>query len=215
MLCRLSLDYLDRIICGDCTGVLTELPAACIDLVVTDPPYLVGYRDRAGRRVLGDDDAGLIGRAFAEVGRVLKPGRFAVSFYGWKHSEVFLRAWRRAGLRPVGHFVWVKNYASSVGVTQRCHELAYLLAKGSPAPPRFALRDVLRWRFTGNCLHPTQKPVMALRPLIGAYSSPGEVVLDPFAGSGTTALAAAELGRHYLAIERSAACVRVARSRLR
>ncbi|MDP2660002.1 MAG: DNA methyltransferase [Dehalococcoidia bacterium] len=57
------------------------------------------------------------------------------------------------------------------------------------------------WRYTGNRLHPTQKPVEALQPLIGTYSRPGDVVLDPFAGSGSTAVAARQLGRRPIGIE--------------
>jgi len=59
----------------------------------------------------------------------------------------------------------------------------------------------LPWRYSGNRLHPTQKPLIALWPLIKAISRPGDLVLDPFAGSGTTALAAAQLGRRYIGME--------------
>lgn len=207
-------DQPSRIVQGDCRQVLAALPAQCVDLVVTDPPYLVGYHDRSGRQVIGDQDHELIGEAFTQVGRVLKPGAFVVSFYGWNHVDTFARAWRGAGLRMVGHLVWVKTYASSRGSTQRYHESAYLLAKGAPRQPRRALPDVLPWHYSGNRLHPTQKPVSAMRELIDAYSWPGELVLDPFAGSGTTAVAAAELGRRYLAIERDDDAVQVTRYRL-
>jgi site-specific DNA-methyltransferase (adenine-specific) len=61
----------------------------------------------------------------------------------------------------------------------------------------YRLPDVLEWRYAGNELHPTQKPVMAILPLVMAYSEQGDIVLDPFAGSGTTALASLELGRRY------------------
>ena len=60
---------------------------------------------------------------------------------------------------------------------------------------------MLEWRYTGNSLHPTQKPVMALRPPIAAFTKPGEIVLDPFVGSGTTAVAAKSLGRRYIGID--------------
>lgn len=46
--------FTNRIICGDCTRILPELPEASIDFVLTDPPYLVGYRDRQGRSIAGD-----------------------------------------------------------------------------------------------------------------------------------------------------------------
>lgn len=66
------------------------------------------------------------------------------------------------------------------------HEQAYLLAKGNPARPEHPIPDVLDFPYTGNKLHPTQKPVEALRPLIEAFTKPGDLVLDPFCGSGSS-----------------------------
>jgi predicted RNA methylase len=66
-----------------------------------------------------------------------------------------------------------------------------------PAP----LPDVMDWTYTGNRLHPTQKPLSILRPLIEVFSKPGEIVLDPFCGSGSTLAAAQELGRRFVGIE--------------
>src|SRR2546428_3500121 len=56
---------------------------------------------------------------------------------------------------------------------------AYLLAKGNPPQPSVKLRDVLPWHYTGNRLHPTQKPVPSLKPVIEAFTSRGDIVLDP------------------------------------
>ena len=193
--------FINRIICGDCISVMRDMPSASVDFVLTDPPYLVNYRSRDGRRVPNDDADAWLAPAFAEVGRVLKRNAFCVSFYGWNKADRFLAAWKAAGLYPVGHLVWTKNYYSKERFVRYSHESAYLLAKGNPPKPRIALRDVLDWRYTGDTLHPTQKPVMALLPLIMAYSQIGDIVLDPFAGSGTTAVAAAALGRRYIGIE--------------
>jgi site-specific DNA-methyltransferase (adenine-specific) len=68
--------------------------------------------------------------------------------------------------------------------------------------PGEAIGDVIDWTtYTGNRLHPTQKPLSVLFPLIEGFSRPGNLVLDPFAGSGSTLLAAHMLGRRYLGIE--------------
>ena len=58
---------------GDCLRVLRQLPDACADLVFTDPPYLVRYHDRSGRRIANDDNTVWMFPAFAELYRVLKP----------------------------------------------------------------------------------------------------------------------------------------------
>ena len=174
----------------------------------------VNYRSSDGRRYPNDDNDRWLAPAFAEVARVLKRDRFCVSFYGWNKADRFLAAWRAAGLQPVGHLVWIKNYYSKERFVRYSHESAYLLAKGNPPQPRIGLRDVLDWRYTGDVLHPTQKPVMALLPLIMAYSQVGDIVLDPFAGSGTTAVAAQTLGRRYIGIELVPKYARIAQERL-
>ena len=206
--------FINHIICGDCISVMATMPSTSVDLVVTDPPYLVNYRPSDGRRYPNDDNDRWLVPAFAEVARVLKRDRFVVSFYGWNKADRFLLAWKAAGLYPVGHLVWTKNYYSKERFVRYSHESAYLLAKGNPPKPRVGLRDVLDWRYTGDTLHPTQKPVMALLPLIMAYSQVGDIVLDPFAGSGTTAVAAATLGRRYIGIELEPKYAAIAQERL-
>ncbi len=59
------------------------------------------------------------------------------------------------------------------------------------------------WSMAENTAHPTQKPEKLLAKLILASSSPGDVVLDPFAGSGSTAVTAKKLGRHYIGVEQN------------
>jgi site-specific DNA-methyltransferase (adenine-specific) len=169
--------------------------------VLTDPPYLVNYRDWAGRKVANDNNPAWVAPAFAGIARVMKPDAFCVSFYGWTQVDVFMAAWRAAGLVPVGHLVFPKPYPSSVGTFEACHEQAYVLAKTSRRSVARPISDVLPWAYTGNLLHPTQKPLEALTPIIEALSRPGYVVLDPFARSGSTLAAARALGRAWLGIE--------------
>jgi hypothetical protein len=92
--------------------------------------------------------------------------------------------WKACGLRPVSHLVWLKSYTCRAGYTHTRHETGYLLAKGRPPLPENPPPDVLPWSYTGNRSHPTEKPLAALLPLIRAYSRPGDIVLDPFAGTG-------------------------------
>jgi adenine-specific DNA-methyltransferase len=75
------------------------------------------------------------------------------------------------------------------------------LAKGNPERPAHPIPDVLELRYTGNKLHPTQKDVSALLPLIQAFSFESDLVLDPFCGSGSTLIAVRQLRRHFLGIE--------------
>lgn len=203
------------IIEGDCLKVLPTLAASIADLVLTDPPYLVNYHDRSGRSIAGDKEGSWLRPAFSEISRVMKPGAFCVCFYGWNRVDQFMAAWKAAGLRPVGHLVFVKNYASSGGFVQYRHESAFLLLKGMQRRPiRLVLPDVMPWQYTGNKLHPTQKPVPSLKPLIEAFTEKGELVLDPFCGSGSTLLAAKILSRKYLGIEVTPEFAETARERV-
>ena len=165
----------NQIVQGDCVQILKTLPSASIDLVVTDPPYLVNYRDRSGRTIKNDSGDGAFLAAFSDAYRVLKPNSFCVSFYGWNRVDEFFSAWRRAGLRPVGHIVWQKDYSSSSGFLQYQHEQAYLLVKGNPDRPAKPIADMRTWQYSGNRTHPTEKAVSILRPVIQAFSKPRKV----------------------------------------
>jgi DNA modification methylase len=192
---------LDTVAQGDCVELMRLMPTASVDFILTDPPYLVSYRSRDGRAILNDAADHWIKPAFAEAYRVLRPNRFCVCFYGWSRADRFLAAWHAAGFRPVGHLVFRKSYASTTRFLRYHHEQAYLLAKGSPACPEQPIPDVLEMPYSGNRAHPTQKPVSALRPLIESFSTLGDVVLDPFCGSGSTLVAARQLGRRFIGFE--------------
>jgi site-specific DNA-methyltransferase (adenine-specific) len=192
---------LNTVIHGDCIAAMDRMAPESVDFVLTDPPYIVRYRDRSGRRVANDNHGAWVKPAFAQMHRVLKPGSFCISFYGWNKADLFIEAWRSAGFRIVGHLVFQKDYDSSVSFLRHRHEQAYLLAKGDVALPSVRLPDVMDFRYTRNRLHPTQKPISALRPLVEAFCPPGGAVLDPFCGSGSTLVAAREAGRQFIGIE--------------
>ncbi|QTK80989.1 Putative methylase yubD [Agrobacterium tumefaciens] len=82
------------------------------------------------------------------------------------------------------HIVFCKDYPSRKGLFEARYECAYALAKGRPQLPNAPLSDLSGWVYTGNILHPTQKPVEVLEPLIRTYCPEGGLVLDPFCGSG-------------------------------
>jgi DNA modification methylase len=105
--------FLDTVAQGDCVELMRLMPAASVDFILTDPPYLVDYRSRDGRAIQNDTDDRWLKPAFAEAHRVLRSNRFCVCFYGWSKADKFIAAWRAAGFRPVGHLVFRKGYASA------------------------------------------------------------------------------------------------------
>src|SRR5262245_40010601 len=133
---------------GDCAELLPRLPGGCVDLVLTDVPYGVHFTGRWDRRrtpIAGDDDLAWVLPVFAELWRVLQDDRFALTFYGWPHADVFVRAFKEVGFRPVSHLAFVKHVWGLGRFTRGQHEVAYLLAKGRPPVPSRGISDVIDW----------------------------------------------------------------------
>jgi DNA modification methylase len=93
--------FVNRILHGDCIELMRQLPSRSVDFVLTDPPYLVNYRDRSNRSILNDATDTRLKPAMAETYRVLKQDRVAIMFYGWTKVDAFFGAWKEAGLQPL------------------------------------------------------------------------------------------------------------------
>ncbi|MGS5269347.1 DNA methyltransferase [Escherichia coli] len=86
---------MSRFIQGDCVRVMATFPGNAVDFILTDPPYLVGFRDRQGRTIAGDKTDEWLQPACNEMYRVLKKDALMVSFYGWNRIDRFMAAWKR------------------------------------------------------------------------------------------------------------------------
>jgi DNA modification methylase len=78
---------------GDCREILPELQSESVEMVLTDPLYLVSYTGRwgeSGEVIEGDSEPSWIQPVFGEVWRLLEPDSLCLSFYGWPHGETFL-----------------------------------------------------------------------------------------------------------------------------
>ncbi len=183
---------------GDCREVLDYIERP--DLVLTDPPYIVSRfgRHGAGDAMAGTDDGYWLLPSFVQTYRAMQKDAFCVSFYSWRNADDMLYAWRAARFDPVSHIVWVKSQMGLGVYTRAKHESAYLLVKGSPKPVK-VIPDVIEWRRERDKVHPAQKPVDALIPIIDAF--PSSLVLDPFMGAGSSLVAAKQRGRRAIGIE--------------
>lgn len=192
-----------RLLLGDCLEVMRGLPDASVDAVVTDPPYGVDYRGRWDSDyppIANDSATGWLPSLASELFRLLPLSGFVVCFYGWPTAGDFLTAFRAAGFRPTSHLVFVKNVWGLGYHTRGKHEQAYLFTKGRARPQRIGA-DVLPWKRVRKPVHPTQKPLDAIRPLVERFCPKDGIVLDPFFGSGTTGVACIQTGRNFLGIE--------------
>jgi hypothetical protein len=128
----------NEILHADCIDAMRQMPSNSVDLILTDPPYLVNYRDRDGRTIQNDTNTDWLKPTMREAFRVLKQDRVAIMFYSWNRVDMFFSAWKDAGFKPVGHIVFRKTYGSKTKFLSYQHEQAYLLAKGRPPLPKCA-----------------------------------------------------------------------------
>jgi DNA modification methylase len=202
---------------GNCREVLHGIGTESVDMALTDPPYLVSYKGRWGSRqgtIKGDADSSWLAPVFVELWRILVADALCFTFYGWPHADTFMTVWKLVGFRPISQIVCVKNVWGLGYFTRSQHETAYLLAKGKPAKPQTAISDVVEWRRVRHAVHPNQKPLATISKIVEAYTRPGECILDPFAGSGTTLLAARTSGRRAIGIELEERYCEIAAQRL-
>jgi modification methylase len=209
----------NRILVGDCIEELRGLAAESVDLVFADPPYnLQLERDllRPNNTVVdGVDDAWDRFESFAdydsftrawltECRRVLKPDG-AIWVIGSYHNIFRLGA----AIQDLGFWIQndIVNYEAMKALNDDLQMRSDWLLPICSGPER--LRDG-----AGRKAHPTQKPEALLYRVLLASTNPGDLVLDPFFGTGTTGAAAKRLGRRWLGIEREAAYAAAARARI-
>jgi DNA modification methylase len=212
-----------RIGCGDSTDpsiVQAVLAGALPDLMVTDPPYGVNYdpewRHRAG--VNNSSRTGKVendGRADWEPAWALFPGNIAYVWHGALHSATVAASLQRQGFAIRAQIIWAKErLVIGRGDYHWQHEPCWyaVRAKGNWTGDR---KQTTLWTISSKdqdaeTVHGTQKPVECMRRPIVNHTSPGDIVYEPFLGSGTTLIAAESCGRVCRAIELSPLYVDVA-----
>ena len=266
------MDYIDKILLGDCERVLAELPANSVDLIFTSPPYADQRRKTYGG-VKPDEYVDWFMPKADAFYRVLKPsGTFVLNIKeravnGERHTYVIelILEMRRRGWLWTEEFIWHKknsypgkwpnrfrdNWERLIQFNKsrkfNMYQDAVMVPVGDWASGRLAnlsatdkIRDesrvgsgfgknVSNWVgrdmvYPNNVLHlateSANKRHSAAFPLslptwfIRLFTQPGDTALDPFVGSGTTAVAALMLGRHYVGIDIKDEYVRLAEARL-
>lgn len=181
---------------GDVFAFLRPLPDECIGQVVTDPPYRarVGGRLRIPFPFLPDVAWPLF---FSEIFRVLKPNTHACVFANDIYNDLFRDLARDTGFKVPKSLIYDKVGLGLGGDVRDQNEYVVHLVKGRRQGNLRDFGTILRHRrMRGG--YPTEKPVPVLRRLIEHWSDPGDLILDPFCGSGSTGEAARELRRRAL-----------------
>lgn len=223
-----------RVIAGDCLAEMAALPPLSVDAVITDPPYSSGTRREGAKGVRksmnrGTEDAAWFGsdslttngfvwlmRACAvEWQRLLKPGGHALVFIDWRMMPALAGAIESADLRHAGLLIWDKTYFGMGSCFRNQHEMILHFTKGvGREPNRRDIGNVISCKPVRSSLHPTEKPLALMRTLVSVVAAPGSVVIDPFAGSGTTLQASLLEGCSAIGIERDPAYAEMARQRI-
>lgn len=205
---------INSIVNGDCLEVLKGFPDKCVDLVLTDPPYGIGAdkNKRANTKHgnalakskdygFGDWDSSVPGKeVFEEIFRVSKNQIiFGGNYFGLPPSSCWL--------------VWDKENGDN-GYAD-C-ELAWTSFTTSVRKVKYRWHGMLQgdMRNKESRVHPTQKPLPVMSWIVEKYSKANDIILDPFLGSGTTAVAANMAGRRYIGVEISDKYCEIARQRV-
>ena len=202
----------------DALSLLRSLPDASVDLVLTDPPYNAINRETSGLRLFDKGDADAlpvdVPVIAAEFVRVVRG-----SIYVWCSDEQYTDwtlAFKHAGL-TTRKCAWWKSDPSPMNGERlwlSALELCVFARKGGATFNLHCQPPVWKGPVARDVDHPTPKPEWLMRRLIQASTKPGDVVLDSYAGSGTTLRAAKDLERRALASEINPAHCGTAVSRL-
>lgn len=207
-----------RLVCGDsadATAVAKCCQSANAYLMATDPPYGVDFkgqkynpRAKAWAGIEGDKRDGAILTAWlGDVIRAWLPQTHdRAAFYFWcaamaEGAAAAAAAVREAGLHIQSHIVWVKNslVLGQADYQWRHENCWYAFKKGKRHRWLGGRAQTTAWEVSkvthGDYVHPMQKPVELYARSIQNHTRPGDVVLDPFLGSGTQIIAAEQLDR--------------------
>lgn len=198
---------------GDCLAILPTLAAGSVNAIVTDPPYGIevgqdGYGRRqnyggVGRFIENDSDLSALDSALIGSPRILPRNSWLALFCSPKrHSEAAALVVAR-GFPVLGEVVWDKAAPGLGGGIRYQHETILLCGHGKPSglAPLFSVIRSFVPREGKHRRHPHEKPTEVMGALIRYCSRPGDTILDPFAGSGSTLVAAAKAGRRAIGIE--------------
>jgi len=198
------------IINGDCLHVMRDLPDKCVDAVITDPPYGIDFQSRRTNKEkrhkkIANDKRPFIWWLY-DAYRVTKDGGALLCFCRWDVQEVFRQAIEWAGFKIKSHVIWDRG-THGMGDLKASyapqHDIIWFAIKNGFSFGGNRPHSVLRCqRLPAKKLnHPNEKPIELMVQLIMHVTKEGSLVLDPFLGSGTTAIAALNMGRRIIGIE--------------
>ena len=221
---------IDTIICGDCLEVMADWPGGCVDdgMIITDPPYNVGKKYAKWNDSLPEDKyIDFYKKTFTELFRVLRRGYLYVTCTT-RQKYIVKPFLEDIGWEFVQDLVWFRpNFCGGTRLIElpwsTMHEPALMFKKGKRLKMLNEVRgvntyDVFTYPSPQRNWKKETRQHICQKPL-GLYvhwisRTPGNFILDPFCGSGTTCVAAKMLGRHYIGIDISEEYCETARKKI-
>ena len=206
----------DYIACGDCLELIKNIPDKSVDLVITDPPYEIFANGSGGAfgkdkrsyhaevKTLSD---GITNEILQELVRVMKK----INIYIWCNKNQlrqYINFFEGIGC-TTDLLTWHKTNPVPTCNNKYLSDTEYCLYFRKDGVPMYGTYNTKKKYYVtptnkadkDKYGHPTIKPLDIIQNLVINSSKEGDIVLDPFLGSGTTAVAAANNGRHYIGFE--------------
>ena len=207
---------------GDALELLPQVPDGSVDLIVTDPPFAIDFKaqrlnyNRKGSNVLEgyqeipEEEYGEFTRQWiGEAERVLAPTGSMYIFSGWNRLRDILEGIDEAGLTTINHLIW--KYQFGVFTKKKYVTSHYHILFVVKDPKRYTFNKIdhypedvwviNREYWKGRKKTPTKLPSELVKKILCYSSNSGDLVLDPFLGSGTVAVVARQEGRRFLGFE--------------
>jgi site-specific DNA-methyltransferase (adenine-specific) len=210
---------LNTIIHGDCLEVMKTFPDKSVDLVLTDPPYGInvgkGFKGRANTQY---GKAAAVSKDYGDITwdeKIPAKEIFDEIFRISKNQIIFGGNYFTEFLPPTACWVvWDKNNGENDYAD--C-ELAWGSFKSPVRKIKHTWNGMIQEDMKNKEVrfHPTQKPTEVMKFCLERYSEEGQIILDPFGGSCTTAVACKQLKRNYICIEKEAKYVAICHERLK
>lgn len=216
---------------GDCLQLMKDIPDGSVDLMLTDPPYNIAKKNNfhtMGRAGIdfGEWDKGFDLYSYIELlPRVLNKNGSLVIFNDWKNLGEIARfaeslgfvikdliRWEKSNPMPRNKDRrYITDYECAVWLTMP--KAKWTFNRQSDTYDRPLYKGSLTPR-SEKTSHTTQKPEYLMDGLLKTHSNEGDVILDPFMGSGTTGVACQNLGRDFIGIELDEDYYKIAKKRI-
>lgn len=211
---------INKIYNEDCLEGIQKIASASIDTIITDPPYFIGMTHNGKKGNYNDliIMKPFFDSLFSEFSRVIKENGKVYIFCDWRtYAFYYPLLLKHISVRNM--LVWdkISGPGSSYAFT---HELILFAEKDTPYMKRSNIFRIPGFsagakKTNGEMLHPTQKPVEVIEKLITDSTKEGDLVLDCFMGSGTTAVAAKKLNRNFIGFEIQEKYITISENRLK